>query len=185
MPKPSPPWFSSALLREPERKQIISRGTELELLTWGDVGKPGLIFVHGATAQADWWSFIAPYFADEFRVAAFSLPGMGRSGWRARYAFQDFPEDAAAVVEAACVAQSGELPIFVAHSFGGSYSHFLAAHHPDRLRGLILIDSALRATSPDSVRAHNEKAGVRRPAGGTGIGRRVYQTSRKRSAGSD
>ena len=39
---------------------------DIELLTWGEIGKPGLIFVHGNSAHSDWWSFIAPFLADEF-----------------------------------------------------------------------------------------------------------------------
>ena len=109
---------------------------------------------------------------------------MRRSGWRERYAFQDFPEDAAAIVEAAGVEQSGEPPIFVAHSYGGSFSHYLAAHYSERLRALILIDSALRATSAASVQAYNAKAGVRdRPPAPSGSGA-FTQAPQRRSVGS-
>ena len=52
------------------RAWFPSGGANIELLTWGEIGKPGLIFVHGNSAHADWWSFIAPFFGR-------SLPGRG------------------------------------------------------------------------------------------------------------
>ena len=64
---PSPQWFKDAIAQEPERSFVESLGSKLEVLTWGEVGKPGLLFVHGNSAHADWWSFIAPYFAQDFR----------------------------------------------------------------------------------------------------------------------
>ena len=69
---PAPAWFEWALAQAPERKMVRVDGADIELLAWGEVGKPGLIFVHGNSAHADWWSFIAPFLADRYRVAALS-----------------------------------------------------------------------------------------------------------------
>src|SRR5205085_3671875 len=54
---PSPQWFKDAIAQEPERSFVTSLGAKIELLTWGEVGKPGLLLVHGNSAHADWWSF--------------------------------------------------------------------------------------------------------------------------------
>ena len=62
---PAARWFAAAIAREPERSTYEVDGAAIELLTWGDVGKPGLLFLHGNAAHADWWSFIAPLFADD------------------------------------------------------------------------------------------------------------------------
>ena len=59
----SPAWFKRAIAKAPERRLVPVQGANIELLTWGEVGKPGLILVHGNSAHADWWSFIAPFFA--------------------------------------------------------------------------------------------------------------------------
>src|SRR5581483_10161449 len=116
---PSPQWFKDAIAHEPERSVVESLGTKLEALTWGEVGKPGLLFVHGNSAHADWWSFIAPFFADDYRVTSMSLAGMGASDWRERYAFPDFAEDAEAVARATGLYEGGRKPIYIGHSFGG------------------------------------------------------------------
>src|SRR5688572_46576 len=60
---PAPAWFKAALADEPERSLVDSDGSKIELLTWGELGKPGLLLVHGNSAHADWWSFVAPYLA--------------------------------------------------------------------------------------------------------------------------
>src|ERR1700759_4944792 len=65
---PAPGWFDKALADAPERRKVRVLGTDIELLTWGEVGRPGLILVHGNSAHADWWSFIAPFLADRYRV---------------------------------------------------------------------------------------------------------------------
>ena len=48
---PSPQWFKDAIAREPERMFVESLGSKLEVLTWGEVGKPGLLFVHAVAAN--------------------------------------------------------------------------------------------------------------------------------------
>ena len=58
---PAPPWFDAALADEPERTFIEVEGAKVEDLAWGERGKPGLMFLHGGAAHADWWSFIAPF----------------------------------------------------------------------------------------------------------------------------
>lgn len=138
---PSPSWFKDALARPPERVFVESLGSKLEVLTWGEVGKPGLLFVHGNSAHADWWSFIAPFFADDFRVASMSLAGMGASDWRERYSFTDFAEDAEAVCRAVGLYEGGRKPIYVGHSFGGGQVFFAAVRNPERMHAAIMVDT--------------------------------------------
>ena len=38
---PAPAWFEWALAQEPERRLVPVDGANIELLTWGEVGKPG------------------------------------------------------------------------------------------------------------------------------------------------
>src|SRR5436309_7816334 len=59
-PPPVPAWFSAALAQTPEHLNVPTPRGALEVLAWGEVGKPGLLLAHGNFASADWWSFIAP-----------------------------------------------------------------------------------------------------------------------------
>ena len=141
---PAPLWFEHAIEHRPERSVVEVDGAGIELLIWGERGKPGLLFLHGNGAHADWWSFIAPFFAADFRCAAISWSGMGRSDWRERYSIEGFGEEALAGAEAAGLFEARERPIFIAHSFGGSVTNALAAAHGERLKASIIVDSGAR-----------------------------------------
>ncbi len=149
----APKWFQDAIAKEPERTFVTSKGTQIEVLTWGEIGRPGLLLVHGNSAHADWWSFIAPYLAEDYRVASMSLAGMGASDWRETYAFQDFAEDAEAVAQATGLYNGTVKPIYIGHSFGGSQVFFAAAHHPDRMRAAVLVDTGFGGPPPNSEEA--------------------------------
>ena len=145
---PAPKWFEDAIAQEPERTFVESLGTKSEVLTWGEVGRPGLLLVHGNSAHADWWSFIAPFLADEFRIASMSLAGMGASDWRETYSFQDFAEDAEAVARATGLYDGGRKPIYVGHSFGGSQVFYAAAKHPERMHAAVMVDTGFGGPPP-------------------------------------
>ncbi|HLZ74473.1 alpha/beta hydrolase [Phenylobacterium sp.] len=140
-PPAAPQWFKDAVAQEPERVFVESLGSKLEVLTWGEVGKPGLLFVHGNSAHADWWSFIAPFFAEHYRVASMSLAGMGASDWREKYSFTDFAEDAEAVSRAVGLYEGGRKPTYIGHSFGGGQVFFAAVRNPERMHAAIMVDT--------------------------------------------
>jgi pimeloyl-ACP methyl ester carboxylesterase len=137
----SPAWFQDAIAQAPERGFVPVLGANVELLTWGERGKPGLIFVHGNSAHADWWSFIAPFFAADYRVAALSLSGMGASDWRESYSFETFGEEIFACAAAAGLYEAPVKPVYIGHSFGGAQVLNSAARHPQRMSAAILVDT--------------------------------------------
>ena len=137
----SPAWFKAALAQEPERSMVPVNGANIELLTWGERGNPGLILVHGNGAHADWWSFIAPFFAKDYRVAALSFSGMGASDWRDTYDFETFAEEIWACAKAAGLYEAATPPVYIGHSFGGSQVFFSAALHPERMSACLLVDT--------------------------------------------
>jgi pimeloyl-ACP methyl ester carboxylesterase len=141
---PAPAWFEAAVAVAPERSRIPVEGAEIELLTWGEVGKPGLLFLHGNGAHADWWSFIAPFFAKDWRCAAISWSGMGGSDWRPAYSAASFAAEIFAAVEAAGLEAGGTKPILVGHSFGGFPTLYCGVEHADRLRGVVMVDSSIQ-----------------------------------------
>ena len=138
---PAPAWFNEILGIEPERSFVPVLGAQIELLTWGERGKPGLIFVHGNSAHADWWSFIAPYFAQTHRVAALSISGMGASDWREHYSFEIFATEIHEAGRAAGLFDGDARPVYIGHSFGGGQVFYSAARHPERMSACILVDT--------------------------------------------
>ena len=136
---PAPPWFERVVAIEPERTFVTVDGAKVETLAWGERGKPGLILLHGGAAHADWWSFIAPFFARERRVIAPSFSGMGRSDWREAYDFRQFVREAREAGHKAGAYDAGP-PVAVGHSFGGRIAVGLAHDFGEEVAAAVIVD---------------------------------------------
>ena len=141
---PRPLWFERAIESAPERTFVEVAGAKIEALSWGDRGKPGLLFLHGNGANADWWSFIAPFFAETYRCTAMSWSGMGRSDWRGAYTFDLFMQEALDVAQATGLFDAPAKPVVIAHSFGGGVAAYMAARAGERLAATIILDAGVR-----------------------------------------
>jgi pimeloyl-ACP methyl ester carboxylesterase len=136
-----PQWFENAIATPCESHVIDVAGARIHYLRWGDRTRPGLLLVHGNGAHSYWWSFIAPFLAREYNVAALDLSGMGQSEHRARYTMEHFVAEEMAVATHAGMFENTEPPVFVAHSFGGFATILAGAQHGDRLAGTVIVDS--------------------------------------------
>ncbi|MGA9794331.1 MAG: alpha/beta hydrolase [Rhizomicrobium sp.] len=160
-PPPAPQWFDRTIAVAPESSFVEVEGARIHYLRWGNCAKPGLLLVHGNAAHAYWWSFIAPFLAREYNVAAMDLSGMGDSQWRASYSMELFVQEELAVCEAAGMFANAEPPIIVAHSFGGFVTMLAGALYGDRLAGTVIVDSPVnppdRPGGPPKrvIRPHN------------------------------
>ena len=154
---PAPAWFTAAIAAAPERSTVTVAGAALEVLTWGERGKPGLLFLHGNGAHAGWWNFIAPFFAADFRVVAFSWSGMGGSDHRPAYSVATFVAEIAAVIAATGVADTGP-PRVVGHSFGGFPMMAAAGPGGLDLAAVVIVDTPFRSPG--------ESGGARPPSNG-------------------
>ena len=141
---PAPDWFTQALADVPERLAVKVQGTPIEALAWGRVGDPGLLLLHGNSAHADWYSFIAPLLKAGRRVVALSFSGMGGSGWRTQYSVAQWADEALAVAEATGLFSAAVPPVVAGHSFGGFPLMNLAARHGQRLGRAVIVDTPLR-----------------------------------------
>lgn len=146
----APAWFEEALAVPAERTFVEVGGARIETLAWGRRGAPGLLFMHGNGAHADWWSFIAPFFAADWRVAAFSFPGMGGSDWLPAYDAQRSIAAALAVSEATGLDDGAGKPVFVGHSAGGVITAAIASRLGHRLRAAVIVDPPF--ASPERMR---------------------------------
>jgi pimeloyl-ACP methyl ester carboxylesterase len=157
----APAWFDRVTAVEPESSFVEVEGARIHYLRWGDRTKPGLLLVHGNAAHAYWWSFIAPFLASEYNVAAMDLSGMGDSQWRTDYSMELFVQEELAVCEATGMFANSEPPIIVAHSFGGFVTMLAGALYGDRLAGTVIVDSPVnppdRPGGPPKrvIRPHN------------------------------
>lgn len=141
---PAPMWFTAAMADQPEVSRVEVEGAGIEVLTWGERGKPGLLFLHGNGAHAGWWRFIAPFFAADYRVAALTWSGMGGSDHRDVYRGETYGDEILAVIAAAGLDDTGP-PLIVAHSFGGFIMMAAAARFGERFRATVIVDTPFRA----------------------------------------
>jgi pimeloyl-ACP methyl ester carboxylesterase len=162
-PPSAPDWFRRALADAPERGFVEAAGAGIETLAWGERGKPGLLFLHGNGAHADWWSFIAPFYSSDHRCVALSWSGMGGSDRRERYSFDIFVEEAMAVAEATGLFDGPAKPVFIGHSFGGFPILEAAARYGERLGGVITIDTPIFSAERRRERREKGAAWEMRP----------------------
>lgn len=160
---PAPQWFDKAIAQEPERRMIPVRGANIEAISWGEKGNPGLLLMHGNSAHADWYSFIAPFWADRYRVTSMSWSGMGGSDWRETYDLSDFAAEALEVAEETGVFDGKVKPVFIAHSFGGLTLRYLSVAHGDRIAGAISLDSRTDMMRHKPGETHPSQQEMRRP----------------------
>lgn len=138
-----PPWFEAALACTPDRRLHAVDGARIETLSWGRAGAPGLLLLHGKMAHADWYSFIAPFFADSHRVVAPSWSGMGGSDWRDSYSVETLADEAVGVAQAEGLFDGPHKPIIVAHSFGAFAALRCAERDGARWGGVVALDMPL------------------------------------------
>ncbi len=132
-----PFWFRRALDAPSSPGDVDVDGVRIHYETWGEAGRPGIALVHGSNAHLEWWRFVAPFLADQFRVVALDSSGNGDSGWRERYSGAVLADEVAAVCEAAGL---GPRPVIVGHSFGGFTVLETGHRHGEKLGGIIFMD---------------------------------------------
>lgn len=98
-----------------------------------------VVLLHGWGGQAASMTPLVTGLRDHYRVLALDLPGFGGSSpppvpWGA-------PEYAA-FVKTATVALGITRATYIGHSFGGRIAIWLAAHAPETVQALVLIDAA-------------------------------------------
>ncbi|NQV20578.1 MAG: alpha/beta hydrolase [Rhodospirillales bacterium] len=143
----APQWFRDALSAPREDRYVDVDGCRIHYLLWSDDDtKPGMILVHGMGAHANWWSFIAPFFTDHYRVAALDLGGFGDSEYRENYSADRFVSELTSV---GADAGFGDDTLIVGHSFGGFVTLQAAIEHGDKLGGVVLVDSPVRPPDYD------------------------------------
>lgn len=135
----APAWFNWALSNPGESRYVDADGLRLHYLSWSEhnTDKPVLLFVHGLRGHARWWDCIAPFFAQDYRVVALDLAGMGDSDFREAYDNQVSSVDITSFIE-----KTGLGPVIgVGHSFGGARILRACADRPDLFSRLIVLDS--------------------------------------------
>ena len=115
-----------------------ARGPAGTLTVWEwPGGDPPALLLHGIGNYGRVWDFVADAVAGRLRLVAPDARGHGASvAPESGYSPEHFVADAVAVMDATGLAR----PLVVGHSMGGAHAMVLAATHPARVRGLVLVD---------------------------------------------
>ena len=124
-----------------ESRSVQVAGHRMHYLVEGPVDGPVVVLVHGLGGQAEDWRNLAPYLKNAgFRVYLPDLPGYGRSERPADFAYSI--HDEAGVVVGFLDALGLKQVDLGGWSMGGWIVQVVAAQHPERVRRLMLFDSA-------------------------------------------
>lgn len=115
-----------------------SSGLRVSYLHAGSPKGRTVIFVHGTPGSAEGWADYLISVPDGLHFIAVDRPGFGRS--RPGRAVASLEQQAEAL---APLLGTDPAPILVGHSLGAPIIALLAAKHPDRVGGLILLAGAL------------------------------------------
>jgi sigma-B regulation protein RsbQ len=122
-------------------QQVLSRNN---VRVFGSGTQP-MLFAHGFGCDQNMWRFVAPAFADDYRIVLFDYVGSGKSDLGAydakKYAsLEGYAEDVLDI----CHALELENVIFVGHSVSSMVGVLAARREPERFAHLILVGPSPR-----------------------------------------
>jgi pimeloyl-ACP methyl ester carboxylesterase len=134
---------------------------ELHLLEWSSAGVP-MLLLHGFGNEAHIWDDFSPRVAEHYRVLALDLRGHGESAWdpEGRYDYENHLAD----LDVLTTALGIERMVLVGHSLGGRISMLYAGRNPEKLAGLVIVDSAPELDARGIVRIRAEVGEQRDPS---------------------
>ena len=118
---------------------LVVDGTRIRYAITGDhddFQSPTLLLVHGAGAHRLWWMSVVPTLAQDHRVVTLDLSGHGDSDWRENYGPSVFARE----IVAAAYLVEGPV-VLVGHSMGGRACVVAAAMTPQKICGVVVLDS--------------------------------------------
>jgi pimeloyl-ACP methyl ester carboxylesterase len=123
---------------DPVREKLINVGdVKLHYVQWGEQGTP-IVCIHGLTANAFCFQAFADDLSHDHRVFAYDLRGRGDSDKPAHgYSVPIHADDLMHLIDALELNR----PVLMGHSLGAFISLYFAAHYPQKLSKLILIDA--------------------------------------------
>ncbi|GGB64846.1 alpha/beta fold hydrolase [Blastomonas aquatica] len=125
----------------PLTRIALSTGVELDVAIAGPEGAPPLILLHGFPESHRTWRYVMSHFADRYRLIAPNQRGFaGSSKPEGVEAYQ--PKNMVADLLALADHLGIDTFTLVGHDWGGAIAWMAALGHPDRVRRLIMANSA-------------------------------------------
>jgi pimeloyl-ACP methyl ester carboxylesterase len=136
----------------------VVNGARLYVETHGPEDAPALVLLHGGPGVGDCRDHVRDYgaLADEFRLVFYDARGSGRSEDAPPYTHEQWVADADELTRQLGI----ERFALLGHSYGGIVAQEYALRHQERLRRLILVDTAPSTVDNDASIARALAAGL-------------------------
>lgn len=126
---------------QPEDRWVELNGLHFHYLDWGNAQLPPLVLLHGGGLTAHTWDMTALLLRDRYHIVALDQRGHGDSGWTPEDRLGEdngelMLEDTRAFVEHL----GYERIVLCGMSMGGMNAIRYAAHHPECLSALVIVD---------------------------------------------
>ena len=117
------------------------RDLRMRYIDWGapkgDDGREPILALHGLASSAHWYDIVAPLLRDRYRIITPDQRGHGQTTQASDgYGWHSVASDAVGLLDALGI----EKAIVFGHSWGGNVAVGLAAHYPERVAALVMID---------------------------------------------
>ena len=117
------------------------RDLRMRYLDWGAPqdhdDAPPILALHGLASSAHWYDILAPLLRDRYRIIAPDQRGHGQTTQASDgYGWHSVASDAVGLLDNIGI----EKAIVFGHSWGGNVAVGLAAHFPERVAALVMID---------------------------------------------
>lgn len=120
---------------------------DLNYRYFGNEGKPPLVILHGLLGSSRNWQTVGKALSDQFEVFAVDLRNHGDSPHLDGMDFASLSAD----LESFAGGRGLQSFHLMGHSLGGKVAMYFAAHHPDRVESLVVVDIAPREYEPYHV----------------------------------
>jgi pimeloyl-ACP methyl ester carboxylesterase len=130
----------------------LEPGGRISYLAAGDADRPPVLLLHGIGSNANGWRHVMRRLRGDYRVVAWNAPGYYlSSNLRSDSPTADeFADVAAALLDGLDIAHA----LIVGSSFGAMLAAAVAARHPQRVSGLVLLGTTPgHAALPEDERA--------------------------------
>lgn len=144
--------------------RVAVNDLSLAVAEWpGPAKGPGVVCVHGLTANHTCWASVADVLSPAHRLIAYDLRGRGESDKPEKgYSLAHHDEDLLGLLDHFELKKA----VLVGHSLGAHIAVRFAATHPERVAKLVLVDGGIdvRAEVLDSLRPAINRLGVEFPS---------------------
>jgi pimeloyl-ACP methyl ester carboxylesterase len=139
------------------RSRFSTTSPRLHFLEWNPDASRTVILLHGNSANAWWWQWVAAELPKNLRLLALDMRGHGDSEWVKPPAYKpyDYAADLANFIREEV---RGERPIVVGHSMGGVVTLAFASRYADLARGVVVVDTAVVSSRGRDRFLHRLKA---------------------------